>query len=747
MGRELDNIDLTTPQRKEITALLKHHLPDTEVWAYGSRVQFTAKPSSDLDIVAFTTKEQNRAVNDLKEAFEASALPFRVDLFVWDKIPKQFRKNIEKERVMLQKKKKPRGLPEGWVEKTLGDVIIINDDNHSKKDKWKFINYLDTGSLIENQISEIQHLAVGEDTIPSRAKRKIQPGDIIYSTVRPNQKHYGILKNPPENLLVSTGFSTIRAKSKESDTNFIYWFLAQPETVEKLQIIGEHSTSAYPSIKPSDIEGLKLNLPPLPEQKAIAHILGSLDDKIELNRRMSKTLEAIAQAIFKSWFIDFDPVKAKITAKAKLNKKNTKHPSPHEERTENKATHPSPPGRGAGGEGDKGSKGRKTPTTLLNNARKLRQSATDAEKLMWQLLRGRQINNAKFRRQHPIGQYVLDFYCHDLKLAIELDGSQHNETEQKRYDDKRTDCLEQQGIRILRFWNNQVLQETEAVLEAVYQATVDLSLTPGPSPQGRGDEEHPSVTLAAMRAISGKDEATLKQLQADQPETYEELKQIAALFPSELEYTEEMEWIPKGWKVSTVGNEFDVTMGQSPPGSTYNAIGEGIPFFQGCADFGFRYPSERVYCTAPKRFAEKNDTLVSVRAPVGNVNMAFDECCIGRGVGAIRHKSSSHSYTYYSMLHLRERFNTFEAEGTVFGSIHQKDFKALKWLSSDRVLIEKYERLAGQFDKKIEACYKNILKLTISRDTLLPELLSGEIQISETKKLVKNTNRNGDQND
>ncbi len=195
-----------------------------------------------------------------------------------------------------------------WIKTTLGNVIITNESTYSNKDKWAFINYLDTGNLTENNISEIQHLIVGEDKIPSRAKRKILPGDIIYSTVRPNQKHYGIIKNPPSHLLVSTGFVTIRAKAEIADTNFVYWFLVQPQIIEKLQIIGEHSTSAYPSIKPSDIEELKLNLPPLPEQKAIAHILGSLDDKIELNRRMNETLEAMAQAMFKSWFVDFDPV-------------------------------------------------------------------------------------------------------------------------------------------------------------------------------------------------------------------------------------------------------------------------------------------------------------------------------------------------------------------------------------------------------------------------------------------------------
>ncbi len=198
-----------------------------------------------------------------------------------------------------------------------------------------------------------------------------------------------------------------------------------------------------------------------------------------------------------------------------------------------------------------------------------------------------------------------------------------------------------------------------------------------------------------------------------------------------------MGWIPKDWRISTVGEEFNVTMGQSPPGITYNETGQGILFFQGRADFGFRYPSERIYCTAPKRFAEQNDTLVSVRAPVGDVNMAFEKCCIGRGVGAVRHKSSSRSYTYYSMLQLRQHFNAFEGEGTVFGSISQKNFSSLKWLKSNQVLIELYEKLAGQFDEKIELCSINILELSSLRDTLLSKLLSGELRIPEAEKLIK----------
>jgi len=123
------------------------------------------------------------------------------------------------------------------------------------------------------------------------------------------------------------------------------------------------------------------------------------------------------------------------------------------------------------------------PDYLIKNARELRKNQTDAESLLWQLLRNRQIENIKFRRQHPIDPYILDFYCHDKKLAIELDGGQHNAAEEKEKDQIRTDFLESQGVRVLRFWNNDVLQNTESVLEEIYNA---LFPHPNPLPQGEG---------------------------------------------------------------------------------------------------------------------------------------------------------------------------------------------------------------------------------------------------------------------
>jgi type I restriction enzyme, S subunit len=201
-----------------------------------------------------------------------------------------------------------------WSHKTIGFLSECNTDTYSPKESWPFVNYLDTGNITKGSIEHIHYIAAGEK-LPSRARRKVLPGDIVYSTVRPNQKHFGIISKPVENMLVSTGFAVLRGKEGISDTRFLYYFLTQDRLIEYLQGIGENSTSAYPAIKPSDIQSLSINLPPLPEQRAIASILGALDDKIDLNRRMNETLESMARAIFKSWFVDFDPVRAKMEGK------------------------------------------------------------------------------------------------------------------------------------------------------------------------------------------------------------------------------------------------------------------------------------------------------------------------------------------------------------------------------------------------------------------------------------------------
>ncbi len=303
------SIDITAGQRKDILALLERHLPDTKAWAYGSRVSWTSRPQSDIDMVVFATPEQKRAVSDLREALEESSLPFRVDLFVWDDVPGSFRKQIERDHVVLAKPPVPAN---HWHRMRLGECTVMNEATYSPKEDWPFVNYLDTGSITDNRIERIQCLKPNKDKLPDRARRKIEPGDIVFSTVRPNQRHFGLLRDVPENFLASTGFAVLHARDEIAHTGFIYWFLTQAKIIDQLHTIAKNSTSAYPSIRSSDIKNLNIDLPPLPEQRAIAGILGALDDKINLNRRMNETLEAMARALFKDWFVDFGPVRTKM---------------------------------------------------------------------------------------------------------------------------------------------------------------------------------------------------------------------------------------------------------------------------------------------------------------------------------------------------------------------------------------------------------------------------------------------------
>ena len=184
----------------------------------------------------------------------------------------------------------------------LGDCGKTNLHTYSDKEKWSLIRYLDTGSITEGRIDEIQTLYPGVDKIPSRARRKASVGDILFSTVRPNQKHYGIIEAGTENLLVSTGFTVVTVDTTIADPYFIYYYLTQSSVIESLQAIAEQSTSTYPSIKPSDIEDIELDLPELETQKKIGSTLRMLDRKIALNEEINDNLQQQAAALFSSLY-------------------------------------------------------------------------------------------------------------------------------------------------------------------------------------------------------------------------------------------------------------------------------------------------------------------------------------------------------------------------------------------------------------------------------------------------------------
>jgi type I restriction enzyme S subunit len=187
--------------------------------------------------------------------------------------------------------------------------------------------------------------------------------------------------------------------------------------------------------------------------------------------------------------------------------------------------------------------------------------------------------------------------------------------------------------------------------------------------------------------------------------------------------------LPEGWREGKLPDEFDFTMGASPPGESYNEDGRGIPMFQGNADFGFRFPKPRVYTIEPICFAKKYDTLISVRAPVGEQNMAQEECCIGRGLAAFRCKHNCKTYTYYKLKSLMSKIKSFNDTGTVFGSISKTDFESIEITVPPKSLILQFELMTSPIDNKIIHNCHQIRTLEKLRDTLLPKLMSGEVRV------------------
>ena len=530
-------IDLNPKHLKTIQSILAEYIPTYEVRAFGSRVKWTAKDYSDLDLAVVGNEPLSlRQRGQLADAFEESNLPIRVDVLDWQSISEGFQKVILEKYEVIQKAQ-----PVNQSDNSEG----INGSWSTKKE-WQVKGFGDCATLIREFVSPsdlgntpyigLEH--IGENTLSlvgqniassvTSTKSRFRQGDILFGKLR---CYFRKVIRVPFDGICSTDIWVTRAK-EGIDQGFLYYCMASQSFVDFADS-GSIGTR-MPRTKWEWVSRYKVPLPPLPEQRCIAYILGTLDDKIELNRQMNETLEATAHAIFKSWFVDFDPVKAKM-------------------------------------------EGRK-----------------------------------------PVGM--------DTKTAL--------------------------------------------------------------------------------------------------------------LFPSAFQDSP-LRKMPEGWKVATIDEEFNLTMGQSPPGSTYNENEEGMPFYQGRKDFGFRYPTRRVYCTAPKRFAGKGDTLVSVRAPVGDVNMVEEKCSIGRGVAAVRHKTGNRSYTYYTMQFLQNVFSRYEAEGTVFGAINKTDFQTLSYLRPPDEIVEAFELLVHPLDQTIENNENESRTLAQTRDTLLPKLLSGEIRVDDAAEILE----------
>ncbi|RGF66165.1 restriction endonuclease subunit S [Ruminococcus sp. AF34-12] len=189
----------------------------------------------------------------------------------------------------------------------------------------------------------------------------------------------------------------------------------------------------------------------------------------------------------------------------------------------------------------------------------------------------------------------------------------------------------------------------------------------------------------------------------------------------------------ESWETGSLSDIAVITMGQSPKGDTFNETGEGAVFYQGRTDFGFRFPTRRLYTTEPKRIALCGDALMSVRAPVGDLNVAYEECCIGRGLAAIHSKDNHQSFVLYTLFTLKKQLDVFNGEGTVFGSINKESLNSMEITIPPRELMDRFESTVSPIDRAIRNNYEEICRLQAIRDTLLPKLMNGEIDVSAVK--------------
>ena len=323
-------IDITTDQRKTILSFLERHLPNTTAWVYGSRAQWTSRPQSDLDLVVFATPEQNGQVSDLREAFEESNLPFRVDLFVWDSVPEAFRKHIKRDHVELVKEANRCSSGE-WRQTVYGrfSADLIEDCLANLCDPINGVQTGPFGSQLHKKdyvpagtpIITVEHLGdnrilhqdmphVSDHDRKRLSKYILHNGDIVFSRVGSVDRR-ALVRETESGWLFSGRCLRVRPDPQKIDSAYLSYFFGLPSFKEHIRAIAVGAT--MPSLNTKILSDIAIPHPcDLAEQRAIAHILGTLDDKIELNRRMNQTLEAMARALFKSWFVDFDPVRAKM---------------------------------------------------------------------------------------------------------------------------------------------------------------------------------------------------------------------------------------------------------------------------------------------------------------------------------------------------------------------------------------------------------------------------------------------------
>lgn len=322
-------IDIHPDHWKIVQSILHKHVPQYEVWAFGSRATWKAKEYSDLDLAIITDRPLSLDVSaSLSDDFSESDLPWRVDVVDWATTSEAFRKIMERDKVVIQERKRSLGMgttkapishKPSWTVFTLAEITIkIGSGATPKGGAESYLPNRTNFALVRSQnvfdryFDHAGLAFISDEQAHGLRGVVLQPNDILLN-ITGDGITFGRACKVPNDVLpacVNQHVSIIRIDPKRADPGYVLSFLTHPDV--KAYIESFNAGGSRRAITKGHIEAFRLPLPPFEEQRAIAHILGTLDDKIELNRKQNETLEAMARALFKAWFVDFEPVRAKM---------------------------------------------------------------------------------------------------------------------------------------------------------------------------------------------------------------------------------------------------------------------------------------------------------------------------------------------------------------------------------------------------------------------------------------------------
>lgn len=319
-------LDLRLDQLQIVQTILQKHVPQYDVWAFGSRAKWTAKDYSDLDLCIFSDQPLSfKILGALNEDFAESDLPWKVDVVDWATTSESFRKIIERDKVVVQMQNKEncvlsRVSTNEWSQLTLGDLCERGD---ALIQTGPFGSQLHASDYVSDGVPVVPTEAIGRrriktnavphvsnETATRLAKHKLKVGDILFA--RRGAQATGLsalVEKRHEGWLCSTGAILLRTSPERIDPRFLAFYLSQDSTIAwlKTNAVG----AVMPNLNDGVLRRLPVVLPEKSEQTAIAEVLCQLDDKLEITQRQQTLLDAMAQALFQSWFVDFDPVRAK----------------------------------------------------------------------------------------------------------------------------------------------------------------------------------------------------------------------------------------------------------------------------------------------------------------------------------------------------------------------------------------------------------------------------------------------------